>query len=145
MCSSDLNWLSRREGRRPAYRSIGKEKVKQIGDQEVEVDKWEQEEGANGYRLPRELEWEYACRAGSETDWSTGSDESLLAAYCQIGSSMASVCGRKLPNAWGLHDMHANVWEWCWDKPTQNSSSRVLRSGSWGLGAANCRSAFRFS
>ncbi len=135
------NWLSRREGRTPAYRSAGKQKVKGYSNQEVEMDKWEQVEGANGYRLPRELEWEYACRAGSDTDWSTGSDDSLLSSYCQDQSSQASPCGRKLPNAWGLHDMHGNVWEWCWDLSDSEGSNRVLRGGSWLFGAAICRSA----
>jgi formylglycine-generating enzyme required for sulfatase activity len=137
------NWLSRREGRTPAYRLAGKQKVKDYRNQnqEVEVDKWEQVEDANGYRLPKELEWEVACRAGSETAWSTGSDESLLASYCKMFSSkLASVCGQTLPNAWGLHDMHGNVSEWCWDP---EGSLRVVRGGSWLDDAVDCRSAFR--
>jgi tetratricopeptide (TPR) repeat protein len=139
------NWLSRREGRTPAYRIAGKQKLKNYRDQEVEVDKWEQVEGANGYRLPRELEWEYACRAGSDTSWSTGSDESLLAPYCQMfPSKLASPCGRKLPNAWGLHDMHGNVWEWCWDLYDSEGSSREYRGGSWSIDAAGCGSAPRY-
>jgi tetratricopeptide (TPR) repeat protein len=138
------NWLSRREGRTPAYRCAGKQKVKDYRDQVVEVDKWEQVEGANGYRLPKELEWEYSCRAGSETAWSTGSDESQLASYCQIfPSKLASVCGQKLPNAWGLHDMHGNVFEWCWNRDDSLGSSRVHRGGSWSNEAAFCRSAHR--
>jgi formylglycine-generating enzyme required for sulfatase activity len=140
------NWLSRSEGRTPAYRSAGgKAKVKDWRGQEIEVDKWEEVDGATGYRLPRELEWEYACRAGSQTDWSTGSDESLLASYCQmLPSKLASPSGKKLPNAWGMHDMHGNVWEWCWDHYNSLSpSDRVLRGGSWGNDAASCRSAFR--
>jgi formylglycine-generating enzyme required for sulfatase activity len=139
------NWLSRREGRTPAYRIAGKQKLKDYRDQEVEVDKWEQVEGANGYRLPRELEWEYACRAGSDTSWSTGSDDSLLAPYCQMyPSKLASPCGKKLPNAWGLHDMHGNVCEWCSDPYDSKGSTRVCRGGCWNFVAANCGSAFRF-
>jgi tetratricopeptide (TPR) repeat protein len=135
------NWLSRREGRTPAYRSVGKEKVKDYRNQEVEVDMWEQVESANGYRLPKEVEWEVACRAGSGTAWSTGSDESLLISYCQMyPSKLASVCGQTLPNALGLHDMHGNVWEWCWGPL---GSDRVLRGGSWLDRAAGCRSADR--
>jgi tetratricopeptide (TPR) repeat protein len=137
------NWLSRKEGRTPAYRSAGKEKFENYAGREFEVDKWEEVVGATGYRLPRELEWEYACRAGSETDWSTGSDDSLLASYCQMfPSKLASPSGKKLPNAWGLHDMHGNVWEWCWDMDT-SGPFRVYRGGSWRDGAASCRSSDR--
>jgi formylglycine-generating enzyme required for sulfatase activity len=137
------NWLSRKEGRTPAYRSAGKEKFENYAGREFEVDKWEEVVGATGYRLPRELEWEYACRAGSETDWSTGSDDSLLASYCQMfPSKLASPSGKKLPNAWGLHDMHGNVWEWCWDMDTFGPF-RVYRGGSWRDGAASCRSSDR--
>jgi formylglycine-generating enzyme required for sulfatase activity len=137
------NWLSRREGRTPAYRVSGKQKVKDYNrDQEVEVDKWEQVEGANGYRLPKELEWEYACRAGSDTAWSTGSDESQLVAYCQmVPSKLASVCGQKLPNAWGLHDMHGNVWEWCGD--SEYDTYREIRGGCWCRTAEVCWSSVR--
>jgi formylglycine-generating enzyme required for sulfatase activity len=138
------NWLSRQEGRTPAYRSAGKEKTKVNYDQEVEVDKWEEVDGATGYRLPREVEWEYACRAGSETGWSTGSDDSLLAAYCQMFPlKLASPSGKKLPSAWGMHDMHGNVWEWCWDLYGSGGSLRVNRGGSWNGVAADCRSAHR--
>ncbi|MBM3968139.1 MAG: formylglycine-generating enzyme family protein, partial [Planctomycetes bacterium] len=122
------NWLSRWEGRTPAYRYAGKEKVEVFG-REIEQGKWEEVDRATGYRLPREVEWEYACRAGSETDWSTGSDASPLVAYCQMQTSRGSVCGKKLPHAWGIHDMHGNMWEWCWD--LQEGSLRVPRGGSW--------------
>jgi serine/threonine protein kinase len=127
------NWLSQREGRTPAYRSTGKDKVNWLSliglDNLIELDKWEEVDGATGYRLPRELEWEYACRAGSVTPWSTGNDESLLAAYCQMSpSKLASPTGKKLPNAWGMHDMHGNVREWCWDL---DGPGRVTRGGSF--------------
>jgi hypothetical protein len=138
------NWLSRREGRTPAYRYVGKEKIKEYGN-DIEVDKWEQVDGANGYRLPRDLEWEYACRAGSETEWSPGNDEALLTAYCQMyPSKLASPSGKKLPNAWGLHDMHGNVMEWCWDLVDSQGSFRGPRGGSWSDEAASCRSESRF-
>jgi serine/threonine protein kinase/formylglycine-generating enzyme required for sulfatase activity len=137
------NWLSRREGRTPAYRYVGKEKIKEYGN-DIELDKWEQVDGANGYRLPRDLEWEYACRSGSDTEWSPGNDEALLTAYCQmVPSKLASPSGKKLPNAWGLHDMHGNVWEWCWDLVDSQGSNRPGRGGCWHFGAAFCRSASR--
>ncbi|MBU6238857.1 MAG: formylglycine-generating enzyme family protein, partial [Planctomycetes bacterium] len=134
------NWLSRREGRTPAYRYVGKEKIKEFRI-DIEVDKWEQVDGANGYRLPRELEWEYACRSGSDTEWSPGNDEALLAAYCQMfPSKLASPSGKKLPNAWGLHDMHGNVNEWCWESDSQGWS-QVHRGGGWLDAAVFCQSA----
>jgi formylglycine-generating enzyme required for sulfatase activity len=139
------NWLSRLEGRTPVYRRAGKEKIT-VGGEDTEIDKWEVVEEANGYRLPNELEWEYACRAGSETDWNTGSDESLLAAYCQkypSPSKRAARSGAKLPNAWGMHDMHGNMWEWCWDLYGTEGSLRVDRGGGWDTRAADCRSALR--
>ncbi len=138
------SWLSRREGRKPAYRLAGKEKIKDYNDEEVEVDKWEVDESADGYRLPKDLEWEYASRAESETPWSPGNDETLLGGYCQMyPSKLASPCGSKLPNAWGVHDMHGNVWEWCWDRYDEQGSDRVTRGGSWSNGAAGCESAYR--
>lgn len=131
------NWLSSKEGRKPAYRTVGKEKIKDY-DREFEIDKWEIEETADGYRLLRELEWKYVCRAGSETDWSSGNDESLLASYCQmLPSKLASPCTKKLANPWGVHDMHGNVNEWCWDHAREG---HVAVGGGHGDLAADCRS-----
>ena len=139
------NWLSRRQGLTQAYRYVGKQEFKDYDGREKQIDKWEQVEGANGYRLPSDWEWEYACRAGSSTDWSCGSNDSLLESYCQmLPSKLASLCGQKLPNAWGLHDMHGNVWEWCRDPYDQEGSLRVIRGGSWNFDAASCQSAFRY-
>ena len=114
---------------------------------------------ANGYRLPTEAEWEYACRAGSTTAWHFGNDESQLVNYAwyEVNSSnMTHEVGKKLPNAWGLYDMHGNVWEWCWDWYGDYSSEaqtdprgpvsgtiRVLRVGSWDDATEDSRSAGR--
>ena len=114
------------------------------------------------YRLPSEAEWEYAARAGSATDWSHGNDESRLAdfAWYSINSgSKSQAVAQKRPNAFGLFDIHGNVWEWvedCWhdnyaEAPMDGSawtigcsdSRRVLRGGSWGIGPSVLRSAIR--
>ena len=139
------NWLSNKEGRKPAYKISGKVKVKDFRNREIEEDNWVLDAKSDGYRLPAEMIWEYACRAGTSTDWSIGSDERLLAPYCQMyPSKLTALSGDKLPNAWGFHDMHGNVREWCGDRYATEGSSRVIRGGSWNGGAANCGSAGRY-
>ena len=112
------------------------------------------------YRLPTEAEWECACRAGSTTAYSFGDHESLLgifAWFSENAGKQTHAVGKKQPNAWGLHDMHGNVWEWCSDwygdyprgavtdpKGLKTGSRRVYRGGSWNRSARNCRSAFRY-
>ena len=78
--------------------------------------------GAEVYRLPTAAEWEYACRAGTATPWSFGEDASALQKYAwyadntwEVGERYGHAVGTKLPNSWGLHDMHGNVWEWVQD------------------------------
>ena len=114
------------------------------------------------YRLPSEAEWEYAARAGTTTDWSFGDDESKLwshAWYSANSGGTTQAVGQKLPNAFGLFDVHGSVWEWtrdCWHEnyagaPTDGSAwttgctgnHRVLRGGSWWYGPASLRSAKR--
>jgi formylglycine-generating enzyme required for sulfatase activity len=111
------------------------------------------------YRLPSEAEWEYACRAGSKTKWSFGDWESSLGDYAWFSSNSdrkTHPVGTKKPNAWGLYDMHGNVWEWCSDwfgyhasttvsDPTgpATGSYRVIRGGGWSDPAGDCRSANR--
>jgi len=138
------NWLSLNEGRSPSYRRSGtKEKVGYGNDGKMS-DAWEEIPGTTGYRLLREAEWEEACRAGTETEYSSGNDEIVLVKYSQMYPfQLTSLSGSRLPNGWGLHDMHGNVSEWCFDKSSEGRY-RVLRGGSWYVRAANCRSASRF-
>jgi formylglycine-generating enzyme required for sulfatase activity len=119
----------------------------------------EEKEIGRVYRLPTEAEWEYACRAGSKTSFSFGDDYLLLGEYAwffENSNHQTHPVGEKKPNAWGLYDMHGNVWEWCSDwhgeypkgKKTdpvgpKNGSIRVGRGGCWIQGALDCRSAFR--
>lgn len=127
------NWLSAREGLAPAYERTGaKDKIG-----ETEYDAWNLVEGGSGYRLPHEIEWEYACRAGTTTDFASGSDEEMLRSYAVILLSGTEIGARKLPNSWGLHDLHGNVSEWCDDG--------ILRGGSFSARASNVRSSYRNS
>jgi formylglycine-generating enzyme required for sulfatase activity len=120
------------------------------------------------YTLPTEAQWEWACRAGTETKFSFGDDESKLGDYAWFAGNVsnpreryAHEVGQKKANPWGFFDMHGNVWEWCRDsymeklpggrdpevKPVEKArrSVRVLRGGYWGSGAAGCTSAYRFN
>ena len=140
------NWLSRREGRTPWYRASSETN-------------WEFNLKADGYRLPTEAEWEYACRAVSETTFAFGDDEKLLGEYAWYSANSSSrtwPAGKKLSNLWGAFDLHGNLWEWCQDwyaqdyyqrSPKQDppgpehggtvdiigtkGEARVLRGGSW--------------
>ena len=126
---------------------------------------------ANGYHLPTEAEWEYACRAGTVTAFncgtatpdSEGGYDAIVAALGWYGydggnaNSKTHEVGKKAPNAWGLYDMHGNVWEWVWDwcgnyagdvtDPTgpASVSGRMVRGGGWADGALSLRSAYRYS
>ena len=106
------------------------------------------------YTLPTEAQWEYACRAGTTGDYAGEVD--AMAWYAKNSGDATHAVGTKQANAWGLHDMHGNVWEWCLDwygpylggrvsdfKGAASGSGRVFRGGSWRLVAARCRSAFR--
>jgi len=119
------------------------------------------------YRLPTEAEWEYACRAWTLTRFSYGDDPGYAnlthyAWYVDNSDGQTHPVGQKLPNPWGLHDMHGNVWEWCQDgwaerlpggialdpQGPAEGSNRVIRGGDWGSWGDwydpwDCRSASR--
>jgi formylglycine-generating enzyme required for sulfatase activity len=112
--------------------------------------------------LPTEAQWEYACRAGSKTRFSYGDDNDYaglgdFAWYAKNSGDTTHPVGQKKPNAWGLYDIHGNVWQWCADwyadsyahatkaDPTGPASGtlRVMRGGSWAGNPWHCRSAYR--
>ena len=114
-----------------------------------------------GGRLPTEAEWEKACRAGSLAKWCVGDDQKLLDEYAwnrENAGWRTHPVGQKKPNAWGLYDVHGNVWEWTssiyrpyWYRADDGredqqdlTSHRTMRGGSWGVNAQLCRAAFRF-
>lgn len=94
-------------------------------------DKVELVEGSHGYRLPNEAEWQYACQAGSNEPRYGELDD--IAWYAENSEGATHPAGQKAPNAWGLHDMLGNVWEWCSDiyDPEVYGSYRVFRGGGW--------------
>ncbi|WP_149825771.1 formylglycine-generating enzyme family protein [Streptomyces tailanensis] len=124
------NALSEEEGLTPAY-SL------------PEWDSVEWSPSADGYRLPTEAEWEYACRAGT-TGPRYGPLDDIAWHRANSGERLHEVAGRR-PNPWGLHDMLGNVWEWCWDlyDPEVYGTYRVLRGGGWFDEHWSCRAGVR--
>jgi len=113
---------------------------------------------ANGYRLPTEAEWEYACRAGKTSDFAGTGNPIEMGWYESNSGLMTQPVGRKKANDFGLFDIHGNVREWCWDRyssdyytssPTQDptgpssGNERVQRGGSWSDGVSEIRSSNR--
>jgi sulfatase modifying factor 1 len=144
------NKLSQNDGCEPYYNITG-EAVRIPDDSGV------------GYRLPTEAEWEYSCRAGTRGKYSLGEEQSELGEYAWYASNSNNVThavGSKRPNAFGLHDMQGNVWEWCFDwyndrfyehSPEDSprgpddfrAAFRVCRGGGWFVAPRLCRSAMR--
>jgi formylglycine-generating enzyme required for sulfatase activity len=96
------------------------------------IEKFNQKTGKK-YRLPSEAEWEYAARAGSNTSWSFGDEESKLVDYAWYSRNSRRIqsVGKKLPNSFGLYDMHGNVWEWVQDCWHENYSGAPMDGRAW--------------
>jgi formylglycine-generating enzyme required for sulfatase activity len=155
------NKLSMLDGLSPAYRISGSTDPAAWGTVPTSRNwTWNAVEivaGSNGYRLPTEAQWEYACRAGTTTAYNSGATISDNTGWYRVNSgSRTHGVGEKPANAWGLYDMHGNVWEWCWDwygtyaseKQTDPGGAvsgdfRVARGGSWSDDGRYLRSAFR--
>jgi formylglycine-generating enzyme required for sulfatase activity len=155
------------KGKKPSWRDPG---FPQDDDHPVVCVSWHdaqayvawlrERSGGEAYRLLSEVEWEYCCRAGTTSAYSTG--ESITAEQANFGENAKGTTSvfRFPPNPWGLRDMHGNVWEWCDDNwhedykgnpPTDgrvwaggDASLRVLRGGSWGSNPQVLRSAYRY-
>jgi formylglycine-generating enzyme required for sulfatase activity len=153
------NRRSQKEGLSPAY-TINKNQSDPNNKNSRDDVKWTVtvNKNANGYRLPTEAEWEYACRAGTPTAYNTGAAISDNTGWYDANSgNKTHPVGQKAANAWGLHDMHGNVWEWCWDwmgdytsvaqtdpMGAASGANRVVRGGSWNDSAEIVRSAYRY-
>ena len=123
------NALSESEGLRPAYR--------------IDGDRVDWDRAADGYRLPSEAEWEYACRAGTTGPRYGRLDD--IAWYRGNSAERIQPVGRKAANPWGLFDMLGNVWEWCFDiyDAEVYGDYRVLRGGGWFDEPWSCRASVR--
>jgi formylglycine-generating enzyme required for sulfatase activity len=124
---------------------------------------WECNFEANGYRLPTEAEWEYACRAGSKTAYFFGNDSAKISDYAWVASNAGGKphpVGQKKSNPWGLYDMHGNVWEWCNDfyqvdyyqqspaedpRGPKEGETKVVRGGAWKFSTYSSRSGYRYN
>ena len=141
------NQRSMLEGLRPCY----------------DLKTWQSDFNADGYRLPTEAEWEYACRAGTTTAFFFGDSPSKLGEYAWFDKNSDGhphPVGQNQPNPWGLYDICGNVWEWCNDfyrvdyyqesprvdpKGPATGQTKVVRGGAWRFRAEHCRSGCRYN
>lgn len=120
-------------------------------DDAVGYCKWLTEHDTEGraYRLPTEVEWKYACRAGGKGEYGMGRDGQEITIenlkdYAVYDANKTTPVGSRLPNAFGLYDMHGNVWEWCQDWYDATQQTRVLRGGSWTYHPGSLRVSCRY-
>jgi formylglycine-generating enzyme required for sulfatase activity len=156
------NKLSMKEGLSPAYRINESTNPDNWGTVPTGYSAgWNAVEivaGSKGYRLPTDAQWEYACRAGTTTAYNTGDNipTNQVNYRGNIEWNRTTEVGKYEPNAWGLYDMHGNVWEWCWDRYGDYSSgaqtdptgavsgdNRMIRGGCWDIDGQYLRSALR--
>lgn len=150
-------------GNNPSYLKGEDRPIERVSWKDVQkfVQKLNEKEGADKYRLPSEAEWEYSCRVGTQTKYSFGDDELKLDKYAWYEKNSdykTHPVGQKEPNSWDLYDIHGNVWEWVQDRwhdnyegaPSDgsaweygNSPSRVVRGSDCTNYARHCRSAYR--
>jgi formylglycine-generating enzyme required for sulfatase activity len=141
------NARSRAEGRTPCY----------------DLTTWQCNFEADGYRLPTEAEWEYACRAGATTSYFFGNSAAQLHEYAWFDKNSGGhpqPVGQKKPNRWGLYDICGNLWQWCNDfyqvdyyaeSPQENprgpqaGDTKVVRGGAWKFSDQNCRCGYRYN
>jgi len=146
-CVKFCNARSQAEGLKPCYN----------------LQTWECDFNADGYRLPTEAEWECACRAGTKTMYFFGDNPSQLGDYAWFEKNSGGhpqPVGQKKPNPWGLCDICGNLWQWCNDfygveyyaqspkenpRGPQEGDTRVVRGGAWKFSGDNCRSGYRYN
>jgi hypothetical protein len=117
----------------------------ELRDKNTSAPAWKVEwnTGSPGYRLPTSDEWEYAARAGTTTDWYTGTYKTIHPTLANYNGQHIKPAGSYPPNPWGLYDMYGNVWEWCWDACGKTGDYHIVRGGSYQHGSTTNSSKYK--